>query len=174
MALLRAVRTAQPDAYILYKPHPDVAAGLRKAGQRDRDAHQFCDEVIEGVDTPQILSAIDEVHTMTSLIGFEALLRNVSVTCYGQPFYCGWGLTTDIRPVVRRTARLTLDQLVAGTLIAYPRYISRGTGQFTSPERAVVELQTWRASGDRGKFLLRHSLRPILRLWAQSGLRKNA
>jgi capsular polysaccharide export protein len=35
------------------------------------------------------LSAVDEVHTLTSLAGFQALLRGKPVTCYGQPFYAG-------------------------------------------------------------------------------------
>lgn len=174
IALLRAVRAANPDAHILFKPHPDVVAGLRKAGKADDTARQYCDAVVEGIDTAQLLDAVDEVHTMTSLMGFEALLRDVSVTCYGQPFYSGWGLTTDITPVARRTMRLSLEQLVACTLITYPRYVSRTSGKFTTPENAVVELQTWRASSERRSRSPRRPLRPILRLWAQSGLRRNA
>jgi len=75
------------------------------------------------------------------------------VVCYGLPFYAGWGLTEDILPVARRTRRLALDELVAGTLILYPTYISRTTGQFTTPERALDELLIWREKA------------PILPLW---------
>ena len=39
------------------------------------------------------------METMTSLAGFEALLRGKPVTTHGQPFYAGWGLTEDICPV---------------------------------------------------------------------------
>jgi capsular polysaccharide export protein len=54
--------------------------------------------------------------------------------------YAGWGLTHDLVPLTRRTRRLTFDQLVAGALILYPTYVSRTTGKFTTPERALDEL----------------------------------
>ena len=62
---------------------------------------------------------------MTSLSGFEALLRGVPVTTLGAPFYAGWGLTRDLGPVPARRLsgqRPTLEALVHATLIAYPRY----------------------------------------------------
>lgn len=144
--LLRAVRAAHPDAYVLYKPHPDVLAGLRAEGQGEQEAQQWCDEIVSGAAMGELLRQVDEVHVLTSLAGFEALLRGKAVTCYGQPFYAGWGLTTDIVPVARRTRRLTLDELVAGALIRYPVYLSRVTGRYTTPERALDELQVWRAT----------------------------
>ena len=144
LRLLRAVRAANPDAYVVYKPHPDVAAGLRLAGQAEGDAARWCDEVVVDVPMGSLLSEIDEVHTLTSLTGFEALLRGKAVVCYGQPFYAGWGLTVDLLPPSRRHRRLTLDELVAGVLILYPTYVSRTTGRFTTPERALDELLAWR------------------------------
>ena len=60
---------------------------------------------------------------MTSLLGFEALVRGAPVTTLGAPFYAGWGLTRDLGPTPsRRTARPDLAQLVHAALIAYPRY----------------------------------------------------
>jgi capsular polysaccharide export protein len=81
---------------------------------------------------------------ITSLAGFEALLRGRRVHCHGQPFYAGWGLTADATPHARRTRRLALDELVAATLLLHPTYVSRTTGRFTSPERALDELLQWR------------------------------
>jgi capsular polysaccharide export protein len=78
-----------------------------------------------------VLAHIDEVWTMTSLLGFEALIRGLPVTCLGAPFYAGWGLTTDLGPVpARRLSRADgtllprpdLTQLIHAALIAYPRY----------------------------------------------------
>ena len=83
-------------------------------------------------------------------------------TCYGQPFYAGWGLTHDLVPPTRRTRRLTLDELVAGALILYPTYVSRTTGKFTTPERALDELLDWRQQ-QNGVPLWRKSLRLALR-----------
>jgi capsular polysaccharide export protein len=150
LVLLRAVREANPDAYLLYKPHPDVVAGLRRNGQDEDEAGRWCDEVVVDVVMGELLQQVDEVHTLTSLTGFEALLRGKAVTCYGQPFYAGWGLTMDMQPISRRSRRLSLDMLVAGTLILYPIYISRTTGQFTTPERALDELLAWRKTSASG------------------------
>jgi capsular polysaccharide export protein len=164
IALLRAVREAHPGAYLLYKPHPDVLAGLRAKGDGEDAAQTWCDEQVTNTGMAELLSAVDAVHVLTSLAGFEALLRGKAVTCYGQPFYAGWGLTNDVVPVPRRTRRLSLDELIAGALILYPTYVSRSTGRFTTPERALEELLAWR---DRGAPLLpfwRRGLRVALRL----------
>lgn len=144
MALLRAVREANPEAYIVYKPHPDVLAGLRARGAGEDLALAWCDEQVEDAAMGGLLNAVDEVHVLTSLAGFEALLRGRAVTCHGQPFYAGWGLTTDRQPHPRRSRRLSLDELVAGALILYPRYISRADGRLITPEQALDELLAWR------------------------------
>lgn len=165
--LLRAVRAARPDAYLVYKPHPDVVAGLRTKGKDEDEAASLCDEIVTQADMAQMLDQVDEVHTLTSLTGFEALLRGVPVTCYGQPFYAGWGLTNDVVPVGRRLRRLSLDELIAGCLILYPSYVSRVSGQFTTPERAVNELVAWRVTGNQPLPLWRRTLRPALRFFVQ-------
>lgn len=120
LGLLQAVRAAHPGAVILYKPHPDVEAGLRPGAV---DATGLADQVLSGVDPAALLDQVQEVWTMTSLLGFEALVRGLPVTCLGAPFYAGWGLTRDLGPAPpRRAARPDLAQLVHATLIAYPRY----------------------------------------------------
>jgi capsular polysaccharide export protein len=106
---------------------------------------------------------VDEVHVLTSLAGFEALLRGKRVVTYGQPFYAGWGLTLDMAPPPRRTRRLTLDELVAGALILYPTYVSRTTNRFTTPERALDELLSWREEGTSGLPIWRKVMRLVLR-----------
>jgi capsular polysaccharide export protein len=116
--LLEATRAANPGATILYKPHPDVQAGLRP-GAVQADA---ADMVITG-DPASLLKHVDEVWTMTSTMGFEALLRGVKVVTLGVPFYAGWGLTRDLGVVPdRRRMQITLEGLVHAALIDYPRY----------------------------------------------------
>lgn len=163
MGLLQSVRKANPSAHVIYKPHPDVVAGLRKKGEGEDEAVRSCNEVVIDIAMGELLTVVDEVHALTSLAGFEALLRGKTVTCYGQPFYAGWGLTHDLVPLTRRTRRLTLDQLVAGALILYPTYVSRTTGKFTTPERALDELLDWRQQ-QNGLPLWRRFLRLALRL----------
>ena len=139
LALLTAVRRANPDAIILYKPHPDVEAGLRLGAVPDRDTAASADRVLTNTDPGTLLTQIDEVWTMTSLLGFEALLRNKRVVTYGAPFYAGWGLTHDLgRPPTRRVARPDLVGLLYATLIAYPRYFDPVT-RLPCPVEVVVD-----------------------------------
>jgi capsular polysaccharide export protein len=147
MALLKAVRAERPDAHLVYKPHPDVVAQLREAGKGEGGAAALCDEIVIDAPMDQVLRQVDEVHVLTSLAGFEALLRGKPVVCWGCPFYAGWGLTEDREEMPRRVRRLSLDELVAGVLLLYPTYVSRVTGCFTTAERALTELQQWRAEG---------------------------
>ena len=146
--LLQAVREIHPNSWILYKPHPDVLAGLRNQGTDEDNARDWCDEVIRDVPLEILFDHIDEIHVLTSLAGFEALLRSIPVSTWGQPFYAGWGLTKDYdltqNVIARRTRHPSLDELVAAVLILYPTYISRRTRQYCSPERAVQELMDWR------------------------------
>lgn len=147
LQLLQLVRSVNPNAWLIYKPHPDVVAGVRLEGQHEQQACGYCDEVVTGDDMAHLLSLVDAVHTLTSLTGFEALLRGVDVTCYGQPFYSGWGLTTDINPLARRVRKASLNELVAAALIQYPTYISRVTERFTTVEQVIDEIAEQRRLG---------------------------
>jgi capsular polysaccharide export protein len=158
--LLRAARDAHPQAQILYKPHPDVLAGLRdRRAAPGRPGWVHNAEVVADVPMADLLDQVDVVHTISSLAGFEALLRGRRVVTWGLPFYAGWGLTDDrassASPAfARRQRRLALDELVAATLILYPTYVSRVSGAFTTAERALAELVQWREQSapplDRG------------------------
>jgi capsular polysaccharide export protein len=167
--LLRAVREANADAHVIYKPHPDVLAGLRAAGEDEGRTGALCNERILDQPMAALLREVDEVHTLTSLTGFEALLRHKKVVCYGQPFYAGWGLTTDVvPPPERRTRRLTLDMLVAAALILYPTYVSAKTNARTTPEVILDELTEANDAARRHRpwgisVLLRRVKRRILR-----------
>jgi capsular polysaccharide export protein len=159
--LLRRVRADNPDAFILYKPHPDVEAGHRAGALPDALARQFADVVIRGVSTASVLDGIDELHTLTSLAGFEALLRRRKVVVYGRPFYAGWGLTSD-RAAPPRGRLLSLEELVAGVLILYPRYLDPATRLPCGPELVVERLATpelWRG----GAFVALRRLEGALR-----------
>ena len=166
LSLLRAVRLANPDAYVIYKPHPDVLSGNRSGSLHDVTEPPW-DLVVGQVPLAKCLDAAHEVHTMTSLVGFEALLRGLRVVTYGQPFYAGWGLTDDQAPLSRRTRRLTLDELVAGALLRYPRYMNWSARCFCSAEDKVLELQ--RASA-RGRNIKLPRLAIKLSSLARSGL----
>jgi capsular polysaccharide export protein len=139
-SLLSAVRKARPDAYILYKPHPDVVSGNRDGAIEPEALQSLADSVIYETSLANCLDVVTEVHTMTSLVGFESLLRGLKVTTYGRPFYSGWSLTNDMNPLDRRSRKLSLDELVYATLVLYPRYYDYSLGEFTTPEAVIAQL----------------------------------
>lgn len=138
--LLTAVRHAHPDAFIVYKAHPDVLSGAR-VGALDTEAKRLYDLDASDIDIATLLENVDAVHTMSSLTGFEALLRQREVSTYGLPFYAGWGLTQDALSSPSRTRSLSLDALVAGTLILYPGYVDPATRQLCNAETVVSLLE---------------------------------
>ena len=151
LELLRSVRERWPDAYIIYKPHPDVDAGHRLGILDDSVALRFANEIVRDASINSLISAADEIHVISSLAGFEALLRGKAVTTYGAPFYAGWGLTSDLGLVpARRTARRSLDELVAAVLLLYPRYLDPVTGLPCPPEVLVRRLSEGAGSHRHG------------------------
>jgi capsular polysaccharide export protein len=138
--LLWAVRAARPEAHILFKPHPDVVAGNRKGAISEACLMSCVDSQVLDIGLTSLYPHVDELHTMTSLSGFEALVQGVKVTTWGQPFYSGWGLTNDIHPAERRQRHLSLAALVYTTLVAYPRYIDWQSGLWMSPEQLIHQL----------------------------------
>lgn len=139
--LLRRARLCEPDAFIIYKPHPDVEAGHRKGRIPDAAALSMADRIERGAPIAALLDVADALHVITSQAGFEGLMRGKPVTVHGAPFYAGWGLTEDLGPVpARRTERRTLDELVAAALILYPRYLDPVTRLPCPPEVLVQRL----------------------------------
>lgn len=149
--LLRAVRAQRPDARIIYKPHPDIEAGHRSGAVADEECLRHADEIVRAEAIGPLIDRAEEVHVISSLAGFEALLRGKKVTTYGAPFYAGWGLTRDLGPVPsRRTAKRSIDELVAAVLLLYPRYLDPRTGLPCPPEiliRRLKETATQRREG---------------------------
>jgi capsular polysaccharide export protein len=165
LGLLQAVRAAHPDAVVIYKPHPDVVAGLRPGAIA---AEGLADVVLTNADPATLLTTVNEVWTMTSLLGFEALLRGVPVTCLGTPFYAGWGLTTDLGPrPPRGTAELAT--LVHAALIAYPRYWDPVSRRPCPPEVVLDRLASGRvpAPGPANRLLakLQGRFASLAHLW---------
>lgn len=144
LKLLQAVREGYPDRYILFKPHPDVLSGNRVGDIPKEEALSYADEVITDVAMASVLEAVEEVHTMTSLTGFEALVYGKRVYTYGMPFYAGWGLTTDRETCQRRKARRSVDELIAATYLLYPRYISPKSKAYCEAEEMIEGLKTQR------------------------------
>ncbi|WP_085991087.1 hypothetical protein [Oceanobacillus senegalensis] len=138
--LVWAAYRENPDAEIIYKPHPDVLTGHRNMISDPMAVAHIAHVVTEPLSLVDSLKTIDHVYTITSLSGFEALIRGISVTCFGSPFYAGWGLTDDRQPNDRRNRKLTIEELFAGAYLVYPRYISLETNQLIDCDRTIDEL----------------------------------
>lgn len=142
LELLRRARAAAGhDAYLIYKPHPDVLAGHRRGHISESEMASLADQIETTSPMPALIEMVDELYVNSSLAGFEALLRGKKVTVFGVPFYAGWGLTNDLGSVpARRTRHRTIDELVAAALLLYPRYLDPVTGLPCPPEVVVARL----------------------------------
>ncbi|CTQ53976.1 Capsule polysaccharide biosynthesis protein [Roseibium album] len=157
--LLKLVRARHPEAYLVFKPHPDVETGLRK-GKIDRSAAlEIADVVAEDANIIDLIEVVDVVETFSSLSGFEALLRGKHVIVHGAPFYAGWGLTEDLTEIEGRTRNRTLAELVYLALVKYARTIDPVSLLPCTPEFLVSRLVEQRT--DKKHLLLtaikRHS-----------------
>lgn len=149
LALLRQAREAHPRAYIVYKPHPDVASGNRRGAVARDELRGLADHVETEASVVSCIEACDVMHTMTSLSGFDALLRGKRVVAHGRPFYAGWGLTEDRMAMPRRERALTLDELVAGALLRYPIYWDWELKGYTTCEAVLTRIVETRDALER-------------------------
>ena len=136
--MLDAARQRFPQSFLVIKTHPDVAAG-RKRG--------FLTGAVPGTllladqtDPWRLIEAAQAVFTVTSMLGFEALLAERPVHTFGMPFYAGWGLTEDAQRLTRRTARPSIDALFAAAYLRYPVYYDPENDQLTSFEATLPRL----------------------------------
>ena len=163
LALLEATRRTYPEAFILFKEHPDLYSGVRPGALGQERALTQADLYVTHVDMHELLQECDRVSTMTSLTGFEALIRNKQVHVWGSPFYAGWGLTTDELEFPERTAILKTEELVYTALVLYCRCFSWNARSPASPEQVIAELarerQQWTSGRDLSSTWLSRQIR---------------
>ncbi|MEO1329976.1 MAG: hypothetical protein AAFW46_09960, partial [Pseudomonadota bacterium] len=152
-ALLRAARAGRPDAYLIWRPHPDVVAGYRP-GRVGAETERLADAVVPDGPAGPLLDRAAEIWTMTSLMGFEALIRGKRAVCLGWPFYAGWGLTEDLGTPpeglpLRRAARPDRTTLAAAAYLLYPRYLDPLSGKPCAPETVLKRLVARDAAAER-------------------------
>ncbi len=165
VALLAATRRKYPGAFILFKEHPDLYSGVRPGALGEARATKYADLYITHVDMHELLQECDRVSTMTSLTGFEALIRNKAVHVWGSPFYAGWGLTQDELAFPERTATITTEELVYTALVLYCRCYSWSRRSPASPEQVIAELaeerQHWASGRDLNSSWLSRQIRKV-------------
>ncbi|KJF71937.1 capsular biosynthesis protein [Agrobacterium arsenijevicii] len=136
--LVRLAASENVDAEIIYKPHPEILHGTRRNDTDPDEVAHLCSLLTEDISVSDALETIDHVYTITSLLGFEALLRGKRVTCLGLPFYAGWGATDDRQDTQRRTRELNVFQIFAGSYLLHSRYFHPLTGAEISLEDAIT------------------------------------
>ncbi|QYA08670.1 capsular polysaccharide biosynthesis protein [Agrobacterium larrymoorei] len=173
--LIEIAAAENPGAEILYKPHPDVLSGVRREISCPDDLAYLCTILRAHAPLPDVLESADHVYTITSLAGFEALLRGKKVTTVGAPFYSGWGLTDDRQQIARRDRKLSIEEIFAGAYILYPFYYQTNA-ELCSMEQAFKDVSTltpdhyalqpqhtrWKLSGTYGLLGWRRLLTPLL------------
>ena len=152
---LAGVATAQADTLEDTRERGAVQCGVSDGlpgfsapddnGNWQGDFTRAADHVETQASMASLLEMVDEVHTMTSLTGFEALLRGKRVTCYGLPFYAGWGLTNDKLICARRTRSHSVESLAYFALIEYPTYVDPITRKTMTAEQAVTRVAQMKA-----------------------------
>lgn len=171
LGLIRAARTMHPSAFIVYKPHPDVVSGNRTGELVLNEVLQWANYVETRLSVVSCIEACDVLHTMTSLTGFDALLRNKRVVVYGQPFYAGWGLTEDVLTegiaFDRRHRNLSLDELVAGALLRYPLYWDWAVNGYTTCEYILQRILETRTALEANGGLEKLRVGAVRRQWRQ-------
>ena len=178
--LVRLAAQENPGAQIIYKPHPDILNGVRLAQSRPADVAHLCTIIDKPLPMAKAFEGIDHVYTITSLAGFEAVLRGLKVTVVGAPFYSGWGLTDDRQMNARRGRALSVEALFAAAYLLYPRYFDPVTGKEISFEQTIQTIQrrlveapaqiaetpvrriSWQPWGPYGILGWRHLLTPFV------------
>lgn len=167
LQLLQQVRSDHPHAYIIYKPHPDVEAGLRIGKIAEDIGLLYADQIETNTSIQRLFAIVDQIHTISSLSGFEALIRGLKVYCYGLPFYAGWGLTIDRHQCERRKNKVDLKCLVYITLIEYPTYNLAHTSKMDLPlvnlEDVMDYIDTQKSSIKTHPKMFRNVFAKILR-----------
>lgn len=147
--MLEAAHDEHPGAALFLKPHPVTQAGGK---------HGFLSSIARShgvtvLDQPfsavSLLEQADVVYTVSSHMGFEALMLGKPVRCFGLPFYAGWGLTEDERTCLRRTRKRTVEELFAATYLLYARYVNPVTGQPCSLHNIIRMLARQRYHNER-------------------------
>lgn len=146
-AMLVAALEENPHDTIVVKVHPDV----HNKGKRGYfSPHQLEDPRVRVIDADchcaSLIRGARSVYCVTSLMGFEGLMWDRPVRCFGMPFYAGWGLTADELPSPSRRHRATIEDVVHAALVDLARYAHPAGGGTWTAEEAIDHIARGRAA----------------------------
>jgi capsular polysaccharide export protein len=126
-----------PNADIIVKTHPESFRGGRKGyftgTKREGNVYPFTDPICP----LSLLEYVDKVYCVTTQMGFEALMCGKQVTCFGAPFYSGWGLTDDRVKCARRIKKRSIEEVFHFAYIEYSKYMNPNSGALCEIEEAI-------------------------------------
>ena len=126
--MLECAVLENPRSTVYLKTHPDVLSGVRRGCFSKKAIKDSGARVLAGDYNPySVFPYFDRIYTVTSQMGFEALLAGKKVTCFGMPFYAGWGLTDDRVMCERRGVVRTLAEVFANSYLVYTKYLNPET-----------------------------------------------
>lgn len=127
LAMLDAALAENPDATIYIKTHPEVSSGLKVGYLAQSQGDERTVILRDPVNPLSLLEHMDHVYVVSSTMGFEALLFGKQVTCFGLPWYAGWGITDDRQDCARRIRKRSVDELFAAAYFDYTKYLDPTT-----------------------------------------------
>ena len=139
--MLFLAREEHPGTRILIKTHPETSAGHRGGYFDDTMLDDRTTLHDAPVSPHRLLEGAIAVYTVSSQLGFEAILAGHRPVVMGRPFYMGWSLTDDRNPLDRRQRRLTRAQLFAAAMILYPTWYDPYRDRLCDFETAVATLE---------------------------------
>jgi len=119
--LVKLAWRENPACEIIFKVHPDILSN-KTSSQSLSEISDICTIISDNIAPCSLFEMVDKVYTITSLMGFEALLFGLPVVCIGAPFYSNWGLTDDRQLVSRRHRKRTFEEVFCAAYILYPHY----------------------------------------------------
>ena len=149
--MLEAALAAYPPAHIRVKTHPDVIAGKKRGYLADYAAGRGVRVIATDYAPLSLLAGADVVYTVTSQMGFEALMLGKEVHCFGMPFYAGWGLTRDRQTCSRRKQQRSLEEVFAAAYLLYARYVNPIRGERCDIHDTISLLAEQRRQNERNR-----------------------
>ena len=132
-SMLAYADVENPDCDIVVVMDPSASDASERGYLLSQRATRGVRYVAEAVTAASILAAAKRIYTVSAHLGFEALTAGVPVTCFGVPFYAGWGLTDDRLSTPRRSRPRSLEEVFAASHLVYSRFfdpLGRGPVSF--------------------------------------------
>ena len=140
-----------PPAAVRQDDIPDAPAGKKQGYLTEAAKRRGIAIIAQDVSPLSLLAQADVVYTVTSQMGFEALLLGKEVHCFGMPFYAGWGATHDRLTCPRRAKRRTAEEIFAAAYMLYARYVNPVAAKRCDIHEAIRILAAQRFQNERNK-----------------------